>query len=676
MEKIIQELETLKNQIAYHNHRYYVLDDPEISDAEYDRLYRRLVELEQLHPDLVTPDSPTQRVGGEPQEAFSQVRHRLPMLSLENGFREQDIRDFDARIKRYLKENLPLEYTVEPKVDGLAVEMVYEKGTLKVASTRGDGFVGEDVTKNLKTILAVPLTLSRPKQGPPVPTLLEVRGEVYMEREAFENMNRNRLDHGLPAFANPRNAAAGSIRQLDPKVTAKRPLNVFCYGIGTLEGQTFKTQYELMLALQQWGCRINRPLIEVCRTLEEVLSHCRRLEENRWELPYEIDGAVIKVNDRTIQARLGQKSRSPRWALAYKFEPTQATTKVLKIDVQVGRTGALTPVALLEPVEVGGVIVKRATLHNQDEIRKKDVREGDTVIVQRAGDVIPEVVKVMASARTGEERAFVMPGRCPACGTEVEREEGEVVLRCPNLGCPAQLRESLNHFVSKYAMDIEGLGDKLIGKLIEKALIRDAADLYHLRKEDLLTLEKIKEKSAGNLMRAIEKSKKTTFPRFIYALGIRHVGEHVAGVLANHFRDLESLQAASETELTAIDEIGPQIAESVVSYFADLSNRDYVRRLLEAGIHWEVSAPSKANLLSGKTFVLTGALRTMTRPEAKALITRNGGRVASSISATTAYLVAGDSPGSKLERARDLSIRILNEDEFLEILGDPSIDRG
>lgn len=674
MEKIIEELEALKRQIEYHNHRYYVLDDPEISDAEYDSLYRRLVELEALRPELVTPDSPTQRVGGEAREAFSQVRHRLPLLSLENGFSEQDIRDFDARLKRFIKEALPLAYTVEPKVDGLAVEMVYEQGALKVASTRGNGFVGEDITRNLKTILAVPLTLSKPKQGPPVPSLLEVRGEVYMEREAFENLNRSRLDHSLPAFANPRNAAAGSIRQLDPKVTARRPLNVFCYGIGTIEGQTFKTQYELMLALQQWGCRINRPLIRVCHTLEEVLSHCRHLEEIRWELPYEIDGAVIKVNDRAIQTRLGQKSRSPRWALAFKFEPTQATTKVLKIDVQVGRTGALTPVAHLEPVEVGGVIVKRATLHNQDEIRKKDVREGDTVIVQRAGDVIPEVVKVIDSARTGEEKAFVMPEQCPACGTEVESEDGEVVLRCPNLACPAQVRESLNHFVSRYAMDIEGLGEKQVGKLIEKGLIHDAADLYRIGKEDLLTLEKVKEKSAGNLVRAIEKSKKTTFPRFIYALGIRHVGEHVAGVLADHFRDLESLQAASETELTAIGEIGPQIAESVVSYFADESNRRYIRKLLEAGIHWEASAPSRGPLLSGKTFVLTGTLNTMTRSEAKALITRNGGRVASSVSGSTDYLVAGDSPGSKLEKARELSIQILNEDEFVEILGAPSID--
>jgi DNA ligase (NAD+) len=674
MEKIIQELEALKKEIQYHNHRYYVLDDPEISDAEYDRLYRRLVELEALRPDLVTPDSPTQRVGGEPQEAFSQVRHRLPMLSLENGFREEDIRDFDGRIKRFLKEERALEYTVEPKMDGLAVEMVYEHGSLTTASTRGDGLVGEDVTRNLKTILAVPLTLSKPKQGPPVPRLLEVRGEVYMEREAFESLNQRRLDQKLPAFANPRNAAAGSIRQLDPKVTAKRPLNVFCYGVGVLEGQTFKTYYELMLVLQQWGCRINRPLIKVCRTVDEVVSQCSHLEETRWEFPYETDGAVIKVNDLSIQARLGQKSRSPRWALAYKFEPTQATTKILKIDVQVGRTGALTPVAHLEPVEVGGVIVKRATLHNQDEIRKKDVRVGDTVIVQRAGDVIPEVVKAIASLRTGKERVFVMPDRCPACGTEVEKEEGEVVMRCPNLGCPAQVRESLKHFVSKYAMDIEGLGDKLIGKLIDKGLIRDAADLYRLRSEDLLTLEKIKEKSAGNLMRAIEKSKRTTFARFIYALGIRHVGEHVAGILANYFRDLEALQAASETELTSIDEIGPQIAESVVSFFSDETNTDYIRRLLDAGIHWETSAPSKVLALAGKTFVLTGTLHTMTRSEAKALIVRNGGRVASSVSGSTDYLVAGDSPGSKLEKARALSVGVLNEAEFLEILSDQSID--
>ena len=553
MEEIIREIEELREKIRYHNHRYYVLDDPEISDAQYDRLFRRLLELESHHPELVTPDSPTQRVGARPLETFSEVKHSLPMLSLENGFQDQDIIDFDMRIKRFLGNDISIDYTVEPKMDGLAVELVYEKGALTVASTRGDGFVGENVTANIRTILSIPLALTEPADGRPIPDLLEVRGEVYMEEDAFETLNRDRIDRGLPAFANPRNAAAGSLRQLDPRITAKRPLNMFCYGIGVMRGPEFNTQYELMIALQQWGLRVNRPHIGLCHTINEVIDYCHQLEELRVQFPFEMDGTVIKVNQLDLQTRLGQKSRSPRWSLAYKFKPTQETTKITKIEVQVGRTGALTPVAHLEPIKIGGVLVKRATLHNEEEIKKKDIRELDTVIVQRAGDVIPEVVKVIESKRTVHEKQFVMPTQCPECGTKVVRKDGEVILRCPNLNCPAQFKESLRHFVSKGAMNIDGLGEKLVTQLIETGLVKESADLYELQYNDFLTLDKVADKSARNLILSIENSKKTSLAKFIYALGIRHVGEHVAGILADHFGTLKRLGGAIEDELTAID---------------------------------------------------------------------------------------------------------------------------
>lgn len=668
MAEINREIEELRQKIRYHNHRYYVLDDPEISDAEYDRLFRRLLDLEEEYPELVTPDSPTQRVGAGPREAFSEVRHRLPMLSLGNGFREQDIRDFDARVKRFLGDDSPVEYMVEPKIDGLAVELVYENATLTVGSTRGDGFVGEDITQNVKTILTVPLTLMRPRDGRPIPDLVEVRGEVYMETEAFERLNRSRLQRNLPAFANPRNAAAGSLRQLDPRITAKRPLNMFCYGIGEISSPLFDTQYELMISLQQWGLRVNRPYLRVCGILGEVIDYCHYLEEIRAQFPYEIDGAVIKVNQLDLQARLGQISRSPRWAIAYKFRPTQETTKIIKIDVQVGRTGALTPVAHLEPVEIGGVIVRRATLHNQDEIDKKDVRELDTVIVQRAGDVIPEVVKVVSSKRTGAEKRFVMPMYCPVCEAPVVKREGEVVLRCPNPNCPAQVKQSLRHFVSKGAMDIDGLGDKLIDQLIGRGLVREPADLYELQFDDLRRLDRMADKSAGNIIEAIQGSKRTSLAKFIYALGIRHVGEHIAGILAGHFGGLERLEDATEEELLAIDGIGPHIAESIITYFSDRSNREHCRRLLSQGIQFEtVSTPGPAGI-AGKSFVMTGSLSSMRRSEAKERILRKGGRVSSSISSGTDYLVVGEGPGSKLQKATNLGVRILNEDEFLRLL--------
>jgi len=668
MEDIKRQIEELREKIRYHNYRYYVLNDPEISDAQYDRLFRRLVELEQAHPELITPDSPTQRVGAEPLEAFAQVTHRHPMLSLENAFGGEELVEFDARIKRHLRQSTPIEYTAEPKIDGVAVELVYENGKLTVASTRGDGYVGEDVTPNIKTILSVPLTLMEPKEGRPIPELLEVRGEVYMEVEAFEELNRERINKNLPPFANPRNAAAGSLRQLDPRVTAKRPLNIFCYGIGEVRGATFQTQMELMLALQQWGLRINRQYIKLCKNIDEAVEYCEGLEKDRASFPYEIDGAVIKVNSLELQRKLGEKSRSPRWAIAFKFHPNQETTRLIRIEVQVGRTGVLTPVAHLEPVEIGGVTVKRATLHNEDEIQKKDIREGDIVLVQRAGDVIPEVVMPIVSKRTGNEKKFVMPKNCPVCGAKIVRKPGEVASRCPNPNCPAQIKEALKHFVSKGAMNIDGLGDKLITQLIEKGLVREPADLYTLTKDDLLKLDKVADKAATNLLNAIERSKKTTLSKFIYALGIRHVGEHIASVLAQHFGDIEALAKASEEELIEIAEVGPEIAQSIVSYFEDEDNRRQIKRLLECGI--QIEAPSKPtpSPIAGKTFVLTGTLSSMTRSQAKELIEQLGGKVSSSVSAATDYLVAGDSPGSKLTKAREKGTTILNEEEFLRLL--------
>ncbi len=668
MDDIQKELEELREKIRYHNHRYYALDDPEISDAEYDRLFQRLLQIEKSDPRLVTPDSPSQRVGAEPRRAFSQITHHLPMLSLENAFNDQDIRDFETRIRRFLGDNSPFSYTVEPKMDGLAVELVYEAGRLTVASTRGDGYVGEDVTANIKTVLSVPLTLTQPPGAPPIPERLEVRGEVYMEIDAFEELNRRNLARQIQAFANPRNAAAGSLRQLDPRITARRPLNMFCYGVGELWGASFETHIELMATLQQWGLRVNRPRIRECRRLEDVMAYCHELEEDRTRFPFEIDGAVIKVNQRDIQARLGEKSRSPRWALAFKFKPTQETTRILKIDVQVGRTGALTPVAHLEPVEIAGVTVRRATLHNQEEIEKKDIREGDTVVVQRAGDVIPEVVKSIAAKRSGQEKKFVMPTHCPVCGTALLKKTGEVVLRCTNPNCPAQVKAALRHFVSKGAMDIEGLGDKIVTQLLEREMVRDPADLYELRHEDFLKLDKFAEKSAANLVQALQASKKTTLPKFIYGLGIRHVGEHIAQKLAEVFKSIDRLAGAKESELLSVDEIGPHIAESVAVYFEDVGNRRHLDRLLKAGIQFQDIPTASPSVISGKSFVLTGTLKGMTRNEAKERILRKGGKLTSSVSRSTDYLVVGASPGSKLQKAKDLGIELLGEEAFSALL--------
>jgi len=668
MTEPIQEIESLREQIRYHNMRYYAMDAPEITDAEYDRLFQRLQQLEEAHPDLVTSDSPTRQVGAAPLKTFAPVRHRIPMLSLQNSFSDSEIIEFDARIRRFLDlSDIPV-YMVEPKIDGLAVELIYKNRRLITASTRGDGSVGENVTANARTILSVPIELSNHPEAGPVPELLEVRGEIYMEKDEFDSLNRARLDNGEPPFANPRNAAAGSLRQLDFRVTAKRRLTMFCYGVGTVEGAEFSSQIEMMKTLQRWGLRINAGMMERCETVDAVIDYCHKLETIRDSLPYEIDGAVIKVDDLILQGRLGQISRSPRWALAYKFAPSREMSKILKIDVQVGRTGALTPVAHLEPVTVGGVLVKRATLHNEDEIRKKDIRERDTVIIQRAGDVIPEVVSVVTSKRTGDEKPFVMPDRCPVCGTPVVRKNQEVVLRCPNPACPAQVRELFKHFVSKPAMDIDGLGEKTLLQMIDRGLIKDLPDLYELRKEDILGLERMAEKSAENLVQAIERSKKTTLARLIYALGIRHVGEHTADILAKQFGRIERLQEATEEELTAVHEIGPQIAEQIVSYFADGSNHRNLKRLFEKGVSYETPAGTSSSHLSGKTFVLTGALDSMTRSEARDSITAKGGKLASSVSKSTDYVVVGASPGSKLRKATELKIETLDEKAFLEMI--------
>ncbi|MBN2060398.1 MAG: NAD-dependent DNA ligase LigA [Deltaproteobacteria bacterium] len=668
MTDIMREIEELREKIRYHNNLYYNLDNPEISDAEYDRLFKRLQDLEKQYPEMVTPDSPTQRIGGAAQDSFKRVPHRLPMLSLENGFDDKAIIDFDKRVRKLLGDNYECNYVIEPKMDGLAVEIVYENGILAVASTRGDGYIGENITENIKTILSVPLSLSPLHKNMIIPELLEVRGEVYMETESFRQLNSERIEMGLPLFANPRNAAAGSLRQLDPRITARRPLNFFCYGAGEISVLHFKTHMEMMILLQQYGIRVNRPYIKEFPNLEGVIEYCHSLELNRAQLPYEIDGAVIKVNSLALQKVLGQKSRSPRWALAYKFKPTQQTTVIRKIGIQVGRTGALTPVAHLDPVEIGGVTVRRATLHNQEEIEKKDIRVLDTVIVQRAGDVIPEVVKVVQSKRTGKEIPFSMPDQCPVCGSRVEKKREEIVLRCVNPGCPALFKESLKHFASKGAMNIEGLGEAIITQLTERGMIKEAADLYKLTKNDLLQLDKFGEKSAGNLLKSIESSKKTSLSRFIYALGIRHVGEHIAELLADRFRDLAGLMEADEMELTSIDEIGPQIAESVVSFFQEDSNRSHIRSLLEAGIHFENIPSGNKGPMAGKTFVITGTLNSMKRSEAGEMIKAKGGSLSSSVTVNTDYVVAGESPGSKLQKARALDIPVIDEKEFLRML--------
>ncbi len=662
IEKKIQEL---RSQLHYHNYRYYVLDDPEISDAQYDRLLRELEELESGHPEWITPDSPTQRVGAQPADKFQSVAHSLPMLSLENGFSFEEVREFDRRIKRFLKNDQEVEYTAEPKMDGLAIELVYENGVLARSSTRGDGLMGEEITRNVRTIHAIPLRLLDSKVPPP--ERLEVRGEVYIKIKDFKEFNRKREEVGEAPFANPRNAAAGSLRQLDPKITAQRPLYFFAYGLGLLTGRTFSCQWEVLQALPGWGLPVN-PLLRRCQGINQCLDFCQEMESLRHTLPYEIDGVVLKVNSFSIQEQLGIKSRSPRWALAFKFQPSQETTQVLNIEVQVGRTGTLTPVARLKPVLVGGVEVSRATLHNQDELQRKDIRIGDMVIIQRAGEVIPEVVKVITSLRRGSEKSFSMPERCPVCESPVVRLPGESAHRCTNPNCPAQIKESIRHFASKGAMDIEGLGEKLVNQLVESGLIRDYGDLFYLSREKLIPLERMAEKSADNLVQALEKSKNTQLSRFIYALGIRHVGEHLSALLAGHFGSLKALMEVSEEELTSIREVGPQVARSIRTFFNNHQNREVIEKIRRAGVVFEEKETAINLSLAGKVFVLTGKLAGMTRDQAKGKIEDLGGKMAGQVSGKVNFLIAGEDPGSKLDKARELRVPVLSEEEFLQLL--------
>ncbi len=671
LEALREEIRALTAQVEDHGYRYHVLDRPVVTDSEYDELFRRLSRLEEEHPELALPNSPTTRVGGPPAERFDTVRHTRPMLSLDNIADPRELAEFERRIQRFLKTGDPLDYVVEPKIDGIGVELVYRDGELTVGSTRGDGTNGEDITQNIRTIRSVSLSLRR--DGRAVPRLLEVRGEVFYPTEGFRRLNRQREEAGEYLFANPRNAAAGALKQLDSRITAGRPLDLFCHGMGTVEPAGFASHADFLGALRDWGLK-PVPLTRVCGSVEEIVACHEAMEGWRDELPYEIDGVVVKVNSLELQRRLGQIARSPRWAMAYKFKPRQSTTRILDIQPRVGRTGTLTPVARLEPVQLAGVTVRNASLHNMDEIERKDIRIGDTIVIERAGDVIPYVVRVLAEQRDGSERAFEMPARCPMCQSRVYREEGEAACRCVGLACPARLKESLRFFGSRNALDIEGLGEKLIDQLVANGLVADSADLYALKEETLASLERMGAKSAQNLMRELARSKDTTLDRFVTALGIRHVGEATAKVLADHFGSLQDIMAADPEALTEVRDIGPEVAKSIEGFFADEANRRVIGKLLAAGFRLEAAARSEG-ALAGLSFVLTGSLETLSRSEARKSITALGGRVTGSVSGKTDFVVVGADPGAKADKARELGVRILDEDGFRAMLDNPAPGR-
>ena len=662
-EQVKAEMERLVKELNYHSYRYYVLDSPVLSDAEYDRLYRRLAEFEEEYH-YVLPDSPTQRVGAPPLEKFEKVRHTEPMLSLGNAFTYDEVREFDRRVKRLLNTGEEIEYTVEPKYDGLAVELTYRDGLLVTAATRGDGYVGENITRNIRTVKSLPLKI---EGNIAIPEELDIRGEVYMNLDEFEKINTLRMQSREPIFANPRNAAAGSVRQLDSSITASRKLFIVCYGVGAVKGLGLKSQAELIHWLGE--ARFPVPItMEIAKGPDSVIEAIRDIEEKRRGFPFETDGAVVKVNDFALQQRLGAKTREPRWAIAYKFQAHQAITVIRDIQGSVGRTGVITPIAFLDPVGIGGVTVSRSTLHNWDEIERKDIRIGDTVVVERAGDVIPHVVEVMKEKRTGGEKRPPVPEQCPACGSRVVREEEEVAVRCVALDCPAQVREKLIHFASRGGLDIEGLGEKNVELLYSSGLIRHFEDIFRLRKEDLLRLPRFAEKSARNLIHAIERSKQTTLARFLFAIGIIHVGEFAAKLLAEHFERLEELYHVSQERITEIKQIGDKIATSVANFFEDRKNIDTLESLKSLGMKMEnpdYALHKKGKLpLEGLTFVITGALP-VPRKEVEDMIEGLGGHVASAVSKKTDYLVAGEEAGSKLKKALSLGVEVISYEQLL-----------
>lgn len=666
------QIEKLRNELREHNYRYYVLDDPSVPDAEYDRLFHQLKKLEQEHPNLITSDSPTQRVGDKPLSVFTQVQHRIPMLSLDNVFSEEELIAFDQRIRERLKREAEIEYVCEPKLDGLAVSLMYENGVLIQAATRGDGQTGEDITQNIRTIDSIPLKL----RGSDYPQILEVRGEVFMPKKGFENLNKAAAERGEKTFANPRNAAAGSLRQLDSRVTAKRPLDMYCYSVGYVEGgELASTHYENLQLLKQWGLKVNGE-IQLAVSAKELQRYHDKILQKRDQLKYEIDGLVYKVNDLQLQQQLGFVSRAPRWATAHKFPAQEELTKLIGVEFQVGRTGAITPVARLEPVFVGGVTVSNATLHNMDEVQRMDVRVGDTVVVHRAGDVIPKVVKVVLERRPENTQPVTMLQACPVCQSAIVKPEGEAVARCSGgLFCQAQVKEAIKHFASRKAMDIDGLGDKLVEQMVDQGLINHVSDLYKLKAEQIASMERMGEKSAQNLIEALQQSKNTTLPRFLFALGIREVGEATALNLANYFGSIEKIQQADAEALQDVPDVGPIVANHIATFFQQSHNLEIIEALINAGVNWpDIEVVDKADLpLDGKTYVLTGTLSKMGRDDAKQYLQQLGAKVSGSVSKKSDAVVAGEKAGSKLAKAESLGILVLNEEAFIDMLNEYGI---
>ena len=662
----ISIVQSLRDKINDHNYRYYVLNDPLISDSEYDQLFRELENLEQKSPELVTQDSPTQRVGTTPLKSFGTIQHSIPMLSLENAMDEDELRSFYERLQKGLNNNDKISIIAEPKLDGLGVELVYENGFFIHGSTRGDGITGENISQNLKTIPSIPLSLRTNKRN--AIQLLEVRGEVFITKSGFDQLNKTRLAEGLDPFANPRNAAAGSLRQLDSKITSQRPLSIFCYEAGNINGETFNSHKEFLSALKDWGFPVN-PEVKVVNNIDEMIVYHSNLENKRNTLPYEIDGTVFKVNKNEQRNVLGARSRSPRWAIAGKFKSQQVTTIVTDIIASVGRTGAITPVAKLNPVNVGGVIVTNATLHNQDEIIRKDVRIGDTVLIQRAGDVIPEIVKVIQGKRSSNTVQYFLPKLCPACEHEVFRPEGEAISRCQNLSCPAQVKGRIEHFISKSALDIDGFGEKLVNQLVDNKMIQTVDDIFKLNFQDLVNLERMAEKSAQNIIDAIDSSKKTTFNRFVYALGIRNVGSHLSKVIERAFNaNINDFINATFEALEKIDEVGPIVAETITRFWKDRSNIDVVESCLALGMKLDSGSELHSKKLENKIIVFTGTLTQFSRAEANTMIESHGGKSTGSVSKNTDYVVAGNAAGSKLNKAKKLGVAVLTEEEFLKLI--------